>query len=196
MDNDLKDNFDVDTALELALEEVEGFSSVLEEKSQALLSNRDREGLQAMMGNLEWIDTFKEKLSGLRKEWEKRSDAISSKAKRNGGNNQVRKSHGRLKRGEKTHQSEFVIPILKSLKARNGKADSNLVLDDVEKLLEGVLKPVDFEPIQSDPDLKRWVVSARWCRNEMVNDGLLSGESKRGTWDITPKGEEYLKQQS
>ncbi len=39
----------------------------------------------------------------------------------------------------------------------------------------------------------RWKNTAQWCRNTMVQEGLLNSDSPKGIWEISKKGIEYLK---
>jgi len=39
--------------------------------------------------------------------------------------------------------------------------------------------------------VKRWVNTARWARQKMVEKGLLAKDSPWGIWEITEKGRKY-----
>ncbi|WP_038055080.1 winged helix-turn-helix domain-containing protein [Thermodesulfobacterium hydrogeniphilum] len=39
----------------------------------------------------------------------------------------------------------------------------------------------------------RWKNTAQWCRNTMVQEGLLNSDFPKGIWEISKKGIEYLK---
>ena len=41
---------------------------------------------------------------------------------------------------------------------------------------------------------KDWRQDCRNARKNLRDDGYLRGDSKKGTWEITDKGRDYLKQ--
>ncbi|ODS36248.1 MAG: hypothetical protein A7315_14295 [Candidatus Altiarchaeales archaeon WOR_SM1_79] len=101
----------------------------------------------------------------------------------------------RLKRGEKTNQKAYIIPILESLIEMGGSGRTKYVLDMVEQKMEGILKEVDYEMLSSGIDI-RWENTAAWARNTMVQKGLLkpSEESGRGIWEISDEGRRYYEE--
>ena len=66
------------------------------------------------------------------------------------------------------------------------------VLDLIGTEMKGSLKPVDFDPLASEPDTPRWRNTAQWARYSMVQDGLLKGDSRRGIWEISERGRQFL----
>jgi len=38
-----------------------------------------------------------------------------------------------------------------------------------------------------------WRNTAQWCKNTLMQEGLLKSDSPKGIWEITEKGVEYLK---
>jgi restriction system protein len=67
-----------------------------------------------------------------------------------------------------------------------------LVLDRIAAAMSGQLRDVDHLPLSSDPKRPRWKNSAQWCRNTMVEDGLLKNDSPWGVWEISEAGARYL----
>jgi hypothetical protein len=100
----------------------------------------------------------------------------------------------RIPRGSRTPQDVYRVPILKALIELGGKGKVDQVLNRVEKRLANTLKPVDMEKISSG--MIRWRNSAMWERKGMVDEGLLSHDSPRGVWEITPQGREFLETRS
>lgn len=100
----------------------------------------------------------------------------------------------RIPSGSRTPQDFYRIPILKSLVELGGKGKVGQVLNRVEKRLANTLKPVDMQKISSG--MIRWRNSAMWERKAMVDEGLLSGDSPRGVWEITAKGRESMEARS
>jgi len=99
----------------------------------------------------------------------------------------------KLPRGLRTPEQAYRIPILKALVELGGEAPMQEVLKKVYEQMKTILKPVDLEPLPSDPKKNpRWKNTAMWERFNMVRDGLLRGDSPRGIWAITERGREYL----
>ena len=44
--------------------------------------------------------------------------------------------------------------------------------------------------------MQRWRNTAHWARYELVQDGLLKDDSKRGIWEISEKGRQFLSDQA
>jgi len=103
-----------------------------------------------------------------------------------------RQNLGRLRRGIRTREESYYRPILQAIAEMGGSGRMRDVLDKVEKIMKDTLKPVDFEPLASDPDNPRWRNAAQWARNTMVNEGLLKNDSPRGFWEISDTGRKYL----
>lgn len=97
-------------------------------------------------------------------------------------------------KGRKTHQSEYVIPILEALAKLNGGGKVSEVLDIVERKMAKKFTPFDYESVQSNPNTIRWKNTAQWTRYELVQRGLMSENSPNGVWEITSKGYQYLKE--
>ncbi len=99
----------------------------------------------------------------------------------------------KLPRELRTPEQAYRIPILKALVELGGEAPMQEVLKKVYEQMKTILKPVDLEPLPSDPKKNpRWKNTAMWERFNMVRDGLLRGDSPRGIWAITERGREYL----
>lgn len=84
----------------------------------------------------------------------------------------------------------YWIPILRVLSEAGGSAPSTDVIDALEKGMQDVLTPRDFEPLKSGE--VRWRNRARFARLRMKERGLLSDASHRGIWEITALGREFL----
>jgi len=99
----------------------------------------------------------------------------------------------KIKKGIKTPQSQYRIPILQVLTELGGQGRINEILERVYEKMEDILNKVDLELLPSGTDY-RWRNTAQWARNTMVNEGLLRNDSPRGIWEITEKGRSYLKE--
>lgn len=84
----------------------------------------------------------------------------------------------------------YRIPILSALIQLNGSRKSREVLELVFNIVESQLTELDLGRLASNNELF-WRNRANWERLVMVEDGLLSSNSSRGIWEITPEGRHY-----
>ena len=98
----------------------------------------------------------------------------------------------RARKGEKTSNESFSIPILEVLIELGGGGKTRDVLDNVEKKMGDLLTNVDYQTTPSGSDI-RWRNTAMWARMSMVHEGLLAStdQSGMGFWEITEKGRKY-----
>ena len=99
----------------------------------------------------------------------------------------------RTRRGEKTPQNAYIIPILESLIGSDGEGRAKDILSIVEQKMKGILKDVDYELLPSGGDI-RWSNTAKWVKSTMKDQGLLKNDSPHGIWEISEKGIEYYEQ--
>lgn len=94
-------------------------------------------------------------------------------------------------RGERTHEKEFIMPILQVLHEAGGSARR---ADAIRRLNE-IMGPrlTEFDKERYDKGEIRWVGTANVAHFKMVAVGLLSAHSPRGVWEITPAGEALLR---
>ena len=105
----------------------------------------------------------------------------------------ARKVRSEVRRGEKTPEAEYPIPILKALAAMGGRGRTQEVVDRVGQLMGGRLNEYDRQTLAAGE--VRWRNTAEWARNTMVNEmnpALLNPSSPHGWWEITQAGREYL----
>ena len=96
------------------------------------------------------------------------------------------------KKGMRTPEREFIIPILESLIELGGKGKVSEVLSLVFEKMKNKLRSYDLEKIPSGES--RWRNTARWARKMMIQEGLLEPNSPNGIWEVTDKGREYYLQ--
>lgn len=102
----------------------------------------------------------------------------------------------RRQRGIGTNDKAYYVPILAALVELGGKGAVPDVLNKVEESMRPQLKPTDFDALDSGEI--RWRKSAQFARNDMVhrmNPPLLNPTARRGLWQITDEGREYLRRQ-
>lgn len=123
------------------------------------------------------------------------ADLTSHPAARAGSTSKARGDLGRLPRGVRTPEDTYVVPILRVLVAMGGSGRASDVLDGIHHYLRGILKQVDLQPTSPGRGEPRWRNTARWARQRLVDDGLVSGDSPYGIWEITEAGRRYLEEQ-
>lgn len=102
----------------------------------------------------------------------------------------------KLKKGLKTKQEEYIIPILEVLIELGGSGKISEVLDRVYEKMKDKLNKYDLDPLPSDPKAIRWKNTAQWAKVEMVKKGLLSSKAPKGVWEITQRGRDYFEKKS
>ncbi len=179
---------EVNVAFELLLREMEGVFNILSKEGEEAFRLQDFEKARQLIENGERIRSFMEKVKALQKEWQTIfSGKIKTHIKR-------RKTKGKLKRGLRTSEEKFIIPILEAIIELGGSAKMKDVLNLVHDKMENILNKYDYESLPSNPRKKRWENTAQWARNTMVIAGLLSSTSPRGIWEITEKGKKFYQQ--
>jgi len=187
---------DVVSAFEMLLEEIEAEIDLINAVGTKGMDSRDYTRARAAIGRAENLNTFRNKVAGLREGWEelfeqpRKQEDPAIKAERQAI---ARTVTGRLPRGLRTPEPFFRIPILRALAAMpNGGGKMNEVLDRVEALVKPTLKAVDHDRLAST-DTIRWRNTAQWARQTLVDDGFMRTDSPHGTWQISDAGREYLK---
>lgn len=173
-------------AFELLLEEIENVVEELNKEAKEAIKSRDYEKVQILINDASKITEFREKVRALQREWQ---TAFASKAPER---QKTRKNTSKkLKRGLRTPEDAFRIPILESLMELGDKAEVKTILNEVYKKMKDILNEYDKQSLPSGTGI-RWQNTAQWARNSMVREGLLRAESERVSWKITEKGKEYL----
>lgn len=185
---------DVSSAFEILLEEVEAEIDFVNSVGSRGFEARDYERAKEALERAGLLTAFRDKLATLRAEWE--SLAAVAESQEDEETKAERTNLGRLRKGMRTPESQYRVPILRVLSEMGGSAKASDVLERVGEIMKPQLKKVDFEPLASGPDNPRWRNAAQWARNSMVNQGFLKRDSPRGVWEITEVGRQWLKEQS
>jgi hypothetical protein len=77
-------------------------------------------------------------------------------------------------------------PLLEALFRQGGKAYSRDIRETLEQTLAPVLSDADHELVSNGQP--RWWNSMCSVRNQLIADGLLRDDSKRGIWELSKKG--------
>jgi hypothetical protein len=179
---------EVNEAFEILLEEIELVFDMTSKEGEAGFKSQDFHKVKELAEKGEKLKSFREKVKALQKEWQTIfSEEISTEVNK-------RQVKNKLKRGLRTPEEKFVIPILESLIELGGKAEMKDVLKRLQDKMKGVLNEYDYKQLPSNSKQRRWENTAQWARNTMVNEGLLSADSPRGIWEITKKGRDFYNQ--
>jgi hypothetical protein len=100
----------------------------------------------------------------------------------------------KAQKGTRIPQEELKLLLLRTVQQLGGSAVAKKVRNRMEKTLEPRLAESDLQP--SSGGQPRWWTAVSWVRVELVKDGLLRADSKRGIWTISDAGESFLSQNS
>ncbi len=181
------DRNEVSAAFEIVLEEVETVVDNLNRDGAGAFQKGDYDAARGLIEIATRLTEFRGKVRNLQKEWE---NLFSTRIPRKPSK---RKRASRLERGLRTPEDAYRRPILEILLETGGSASVGQMLDRVERKMGNALNDYDRQPLPSEPHTIRWRNSAQWCRNTMVQEGLLKSDSPRGIWEISDRGKESLK---
>jgi restriction system protein len=179
---------EVNTAFEILLEEIEEVFNMISKEGEESFKTQDFDKAKTLIEYGERLKYFREKVKTLQKEWQ---TIFSERIPTQGRKKQVK---GRLKKGLRTPEEQFVIPILESIIELGGKAEMKDILKLVHDKMKSILNRYDYEALPSNPKQKRWENTAQWARNTMVDEGFLVKDSPRGIWEITEKGKKFYEE--
>ena len=169
------------SGFEILLEELEAEIEICTRSGARAVENRDFGKAEAAIARAKMVTEFRDKVADLRKQW----DAIGGADYDQDEEAKVeRQNLGRLRRGLRTSETDFYLPILKALDELGGSAKMQSVLSKVHKAMKPVLKDVDYEPLSSNPDMPRWRNTPVGTQHHAPR-GLLKDDSPHGTWEIS-----------
>lgn len=177
---------------ELVDEIVNAVKATRETASQAVLRGNDDEA-RLLMEQANAMEICREHVETIRKEWAAiKKISIPRKYTRK---NKNASSNSKIKRGERTPEEDYFIPILSVLEAMGGKGKVKDVISRLYNVMKGQFKPADLLMLPKNKT-PRWSNAAQWARNSMVYQGLLKSHSPRGVWEISDKGREHLRKEA
>ncbi len=182
----------VSAAFDMLLEEIEAEIDFINGIGAKSFEGRDYDKAREALVRTGSLTAFRDKAAALRKEWE--DMAAAAEGEEDEEISAQRRSLGKLRKGARTPESAYYLPILQVLDQAGGGGKVAEVLGQVARIMKPTLKPVDYEPLASGPDNPRWRNAAQWARNSMVRDGLLKGDSPRGVWEISDRGRAKLRE--
>jgi exonuclease VII small subunit len=181
------DRNEVSAAFEIVLEEIETVVDSLNQDGAGAFQKGDYDTARGLIEIATRLAEFRGKVRNLQKEWE---NLFRARIPRRPSK---RKRFPRLQRGLRTSEDAFRRPILETLVEAGGSAPANEALDKVEEKMKNILNNYDRQPLPSYPNTVRWRNTAQWCRNALVQEGLMKADSPRGIWEISDRGREALK---
>lgn len=183
---------EVNVAFEILLEEIELVANQLNESGADAFRARDYDKARRAIEEATRLADFRAKVKNLQNEWAG-SVAVGLKARQP---KPRRTAKGRLERGLRTSEEAFRRPILETLVELGRSAPIGEVLKRVGAKMKSVLNQYDREPLPSDPRSVRWKNTAQWCRNTLVQEGLMKSDSPHGIWEISEAGRKWLLHES
>lgn len=180
----------VSSAFEMLLEEVEAEIDFVTSVGSKAFESRDFDKAKEALERSGTLTAFRDRVASLRKEWGEL--AAAAEREEDEETRTARQNLGKLRKGLRTPETAYHVPILQALAEMDGGGKVAEVLDRVGQIMKPVLKDVDYQPLASNPDNLRWRNAAQWARNNMVNEGLLKTDSPRGVWEMTDSGRQRL----
>ena len=179
----------VTLALDMLLEEIEAERAHVKCAGADAFRDGDHGRVEASLAQSKMLEEFHGKAAALRKEWQKL--ASSASRGKGGKSGSGRRNLGKLRKGLRTPEPEFIEPILRVLIEMGGHGRTATVVAQVGEVMQPVLRDVDYETLEGDGK-PRWEKAANWAREHMVRDGLLKSDSPHGTWEISEEGRARL----
>jgi len=177
---------EVNTAFEILLEALNNEKTNLSNEGKEAMEVGDFRKSKVISEMGEKIEKFYKKIKELKGEWQNIfSESLSLK---------LIEKRTKLKKGLRTKEEEYYLPILETLVELGGSGKMKNVLEKVFDKMKNKLNKYDLEHLPSDPKQVRWKNAAQWARNAMVKKGYLSSNTSKGIWEITQKGKDFYNQ--
>jgi len=174
---------EVTAAFEMLLGELEAVRQRLKQEATTALEANEYDAACRAIDEAKRVEDFSAKVRALREEW------ASLSAERSRPSTKVhRTSTSRLASRLRTPERAFRRPVLEALIELGGGALIGEVLDLVGEKMRGQLNHYDLERHQSGSRPVRWRNTAQWCRDSLVEEGLMRSDSPRGIWEISDAG--------
>ncbi len=180
------DKKDVNTAFELLYEAIDEFLNTITKEIKEVSGTQDFDKAIRLSEYGKCISSFIEKVKSLQKEWQKIfKERVSIQV--------GKRSKGKLKKGLRTPEEKYRIPILESLIELGGEAKVKNVLELVQGKMKSILNKYDYEKLPGKKQI-RWKNTAQSVKNKMKEEGLLTDDRRKRMWKITEKGRTYYLQ--
>lgn len=94
------------------------------------------------------------------------------------------------RRGNKTPQRDFRIPLMKVLLELGGSAQVQSIRTKLFPVIKERLTESDYQPVSTGEE--RWWNATCWERSELVKEGLFVKGLPRGVWALSEEGREFI----
>lgn len=186
------DSDDVSTALNLLGESLQAEVYRINQEGSHAMQVGDYDTAQAVIDFAKRLTAFRQKVADLGDEWAK-LEAMRDAATVEVQEIVSKRFFGKSRKGQITPHTDYFRPILEVLVSMGGKGKTAEVLDRLGERMKPVLKPKDYDFLESDGKSIRWRNAAQWARNTMVNTDGRMKRSSRGLWEISNTGREWLR---
>jgi len=185
---------EVTPAIKSLIDSIDGVVQGLNENGAQLFKQGKYDQARVLISKVESVLGFRGKVLCLEDDWKALDVPLPKKPTKPAAKQSHISMTKPLPKGLKTPPDNFRYPILEALDRLGGSGNIREVLSKVEESLSGQLNKYDYQPLPSDPNSIRWKNTASWARHNMLQEGLLAGDSQRGVWEITDAGREALVQ--
>ena len=189
------DRTEVTVAFELVLDEIESVIGAVGQRATEVLKQgrpgeiEKYEEAKDLIEKASQMATLRQRVKELQAEWTNVFVPVIAPKKRRRRSKQTRE---RLKKGLRTPEDAFRVPLLQALVQLGGSGPVADVLDRVGVSMKSELNVYDRECLASTANQARWRNTAQWARNAMVRENLMSSNSPHGLWEITEQGRRSL----
>ncbi len=175
-------------ALDIVLEEIEAEIEFVNQDGARTFEVGEYEKARDALERAAKIKNLRDRIATIRGEWE----TLFRGDRRKASKGTSVEGRIRLPRGKRTPVDCYYRPILEALNDSGGSAPMSEVLERVLQRMKDTLRDIDFKPLASTADMPRWRNTAAWARNTLVERGLLRSDSRRGIWEISDSGIQFL----
>ena len=185
----------INKTIDFLLGQLDAIIPELNKQGAQLMQEKKYDQARQIIAKAEAVVAFQGKVSALREEWLKLAVSATKKSEKK-EKPVSRKMTTMLKKGLRTPNDAFFLPILQALVKLGGSGRVQAVLDVVEEIMGDQLNKYDYQSIPSNPKILRWRNNAQWARLKLVQEGLLADDSPRGIWEITEAGRQRVREEN
>jgi hypothetical protein len=184
------DRNEVHVALEILVEELEIVANGLDENGTEAFKTGEYDKATEASEMAARLSDFRDKVKTLQQDW---SNLFVHRIVRRSTRRKRGRVAARLQQGLRTPEHAYRRPILDALVELGGRVALDDVLDRVGDKMKDTLNEYDHQPLRSNDREKRWRNTVKWCRNDLVREGLMESGSSQGIWEISDRGREALR---
>ncbi len=180
---------DVAAAFEILVEAIEAQIDRVNDQGSQALKKSDYERARQALEQGARLSAYRTRVRQVAGEWGqvRMTESRVVPARRPPPQAIRRQTASRLTAGLRTPVGDFRVPLLEALRGMGGRGEVDAVLDQIEVIMRDRLNEYDLQPLQATGVI-RWRNTAQWCRNDLADEGLISRDSRRGTWELSDRG--------